>query len=89
MNQIQEAQNSAMNQIKYIADNTKDNILDFNKKAIQQNPFNSMQYNWQVAQARKAFVFWVTLPVVIAETFWTTWAEVYRQPQKAPYEKEL
>ena len=37
-----------------------------------------LQYNYQVAQARKMFVFWATLPLLWSETFWKTWSEVYR-----------
>lgn len=84
MNEIKEFQQSAFNQAKYLTDNAKDNILDFNKKAIRQNPMNSMQYSWQVAQARKAFIFWSTLPFVIGEEYWKVWHEVYRYPATAP-----
>lgn len=77
MNEIKEFQQNALNQSKYITDNAKDNVVAFQKKIIQQNPFNSMQYTWQQAQMRKTFVFWSTLPFVIGETFWNTWQEVF------------
>lgn len=36
------------------------------------------QLPWHMAKARKAFVFWATLPLVVSEAFWTTWSEVFR-----------
>ena len=77
VDQIKDLSNTAINQAKYIADEVKSNILAFQKKSIQQNPFNSMTFHWQIAQMRKNFVFWSTLPFVIGETFWTTWRQVY------------
>ena len=84
MNQIRDVQNTAMNQIKYIADNAKDNIVDFNKKAIRYNPMNSMLASWYIAQARKTFVHLCTLPFVISEEFWRVWLEVYSSAEQAP-----
>jgi hypothetical protein len=87
VDQIKDLSNTAINQAKYIADEVKSNakelfsnscnVLAFQKKSIQQNPFNSMTFYWQIAQMRKNFVFWSTLPFVIGETFWTTWRQVY------------
>lgn len=77
MQEIKDLSNTAINQAKYIADNIKDNIVDFQKKSIQQNPFNSMQWHWQVAQMRKNFVFFCTLPLSISQTFFETWQQVY------------
>jgi hypothetical protein len=34
---------------------------------------------WYIGQARRSFVFWMTLPIQFSETFWNTWAEVYRK----------
>lgn len=94
MKEIKEFQQNALNQSKYWFDHAKDNtiglinqehnVLDFNKKSIQHNPFMSMQYSWQVAQARKAFVAWCTLPFVISECYFNTFYEVYRYPASAP-----
>lgn len=84
MNQIREAQSTALNQMKFLHEETKDNIMQFQKKVTRQNPFNSMQYTWQVAQMRKAFVFFCTLPFVIGEEYWKVWHEVYRYPTTAP-----
>lgn len=38
-----------------------------------------LQFNWHLAQSRKAWVAAVTLPLVISECFWKTWYEVYRE----------
>lgn len=77
MQEIKDISNTAINQAKFIADNIKDNVVAFQKKSIQQNPFNSMQWHWQVAQMRKNFVFFCTLPFVISESYWKTFQEVY------------
>lgn len=77
MNKIQETQNSIMNQIKYNSDNAKDNVLQFQKKAIQNNPYNSLTFHWQLAQVRKNFVFFATLPFVIGKAYWSMWSQVY------------
>lgn len=74
---MKELSNSIMNQANYWNASAKDKVVDFNKEIIRQNPMNSMQYNWQIAQLRKTFVFWSTLPFIISETFWTTWQQVY------------
>lgn len=77
MKDIKDLSNSVLNQAKYNSDVIKDNIVDFNKELIRNNPMNSMQYTWQIAQMRKNFVFFCTLPFVIGESFWNTWQEVY------------
>ena len=77
MQDIKELSNSVLNQAKYNSDAIRDNIVDFNKELIRKNPMNSMQYTWQIAQMRKNFVFFCTLPFVIGESFWNTWQEVY------------
>lgn len=84
MNEIQQLQQNALNQSKYIADTLNTNITDISKKSMQYNPFASLQYSWQVAQARKTFVFFCTLPFIIGETYWNTFHEVYRAPATAP-----
>ncbi len=35
------------------------------------------QLPWHMAQARKNFVFWFTLPIAVSETYFRTWGEVY------------
>lgn len=75
--EFKEFGNSLLNQAKYIQDYSTGNIVDFNKELIRKNPMNSMQTYWQIAQMRKNFVFFMTLPFVISETFWRTWQEVY------------
>lgn len=82
MNELQEASNSVLNQLKFISDNTKSNILEFNKKSIQNNPFNSLTFTWQLAQFRKQLITWITLPLVIQEEFWNTWSNVYNPKGK-------
>ena len=76
-NQPKEIMNSAMNQINLLHGDMQSNLIQANKKAQQMNPWNSMQFTWQIAQARKQFVFLVTLPFVIGETFWNTWINVF------------
>lgn len=78
MKDIKDLSNTILNQAKYNSDVIKDNIVDFNKELIRKNPMNSMQYTWQIAQMRKNFVFFYTLPFVISQTFWDTWQQVYR-----------
>ena len=77
MNQPKEIMNSAMNQINLLHGDMQSNLIQANKKAQQMNPWNSMQISWQIAQARKQFVFLATLPFVIGETFWNTWINVF------------
>ena len=77
MNQPKEIMNSAMNQINLLHGDMQSNLIQANKKAQQMNPWNSMQFTWQIAQARKQFVFLATLPFVIGETFWNTWINVF------------
>ena len=77
MNQPKEILNSAMNQINLLHDDMQRNLTEASKKAQQMNPWNSMQFTWQSAQARKQFVFLVTLPFVIGETFWNSWLAVF------------
>lgn len=77
MNQPKEIMNSAMNQINLLHSDMQSNLIQANKKAQQINPWNSMQFTWQIAQARKQFVFLATLPFVIGETFWNTWINVF------------
>lgn len=60
-----------------INDSLNNNVVSFQKKMIQQNPVNSMNFHWQVAQLRKNFIFMCTLPFVISESFWSTWTNVY------------
>lgn len=31
---------------------------------------------WQIAAARRTFVFWATLPFLASEEFWKTWQSV-------------
>jgi hypothetical protein len=38
---------------------------------------HDMQLPWKMAKVRKNFVFWFTLPMIVSETFWNTWSEVY------------
>lgn len=76
-NQPKEIMNSAMNQINLLHSDMQSNLIQANKKAQQINPWNSMQFTWQIAQARKQFVFLATLPFVIGETFWNTWINVF------------
>ena len=76
-NQPKEIMNSAMNQINLLHSDMQSNLIQANKKAQQMNPWNSMQISWQIAQARKQFVFLATLPFVIGETFWNTWINVF------------
>lgn len=88
MKELKEISNSIMNQAKYNSDNFNDNVVsilsvntkatDFQKKMIQQNPMNSMQTQWYIAKMRKDFVFFMTLPFVISETFFKTWYSVYK-----------
>lgn len=78
MQEIKDLSNTVLNQAKYISDNAKDNVINFQKELIRKNPMNSMQYTWQIAQMRKNFVFWSTLPFIISQTFWDTWQQVYR-----------
>ena len=33
---------------------------------------------WQIAAARRAFVFWATLPIMVSEEFFRTWCAVFR-----------
>lgn len=42
------------------------------------NPFATKLHPWQVALARRAFVTWVTLPIIWSEAYFKTWHEVYR-----------
>lgn len=34
---------------------------------------------WQIAQAVKTQTFFLTLPLVWSECYWTTWCEVFRE----------
>lgn len=38
---------------------------------------NSKLFPWYLAQARKSIVAFITIPLVISETYWTTWAAAY------------
>lgn len=58
------------------------NVLDFKKNPMKFNPWASMTFNWQVVQARKQFIAWVTLPLVIQGEFWNTWSNVYNPKGK-------
>ena len=92
MKEIKDLSNTVLNQAKYISDNAKDNVInflsantkdiDFQKKVIQYNPMNSMQYTWQIAQMRKNFVFFCTLPFVINQCYWDTFMQVYNPQGK-------
>ena len=87
MNEIKNLQNSVLNQMKYNSDVAKDmynNPLQFNKGLSRQNPTNSMLSTWYIAQARKTFVHFCTLPFVISEEFWRVWLEVYSSTEQAP-----
>jgi hypothetical protein len=42
------------------------------------NPLTHKMLPWHVATARRTFILWTTLPLVVSEVFWRTWAEVYR-----------
>lgn len=75
--ELKNLSNTLFNQTKYNTDLIKEGVQSFQKEIIRKNPVNSMQYNWQIAQMRKTFVFWATLPFVISESFWSTWADVY------------
>ena len=77
MNQPKEIMNSAMNQINLLHSDMQSNLIRANKKAQQMNPWNSMQFTWQIAQARKQFVFFCTLPFVIGECYFNTWINVF------------
>lgn len=78
MQEIKDLSNSVLNQAKYNSDVIKDNIVDFNKELIRKNPMNSMQTQWYITKMRKDFVFFMTLPFVISETFWKTWYSAYK-----------
>lgn len=82
MKNMKDLSNSVLNQAKYMQDNLKDNVVSFQKKVIQQNPMNSMQTHWQIAQMRKNFVFLCTLPFVIGQCYWDTWQNVYNPEGK-------
>ena len=41
------------------------------------NPFATKLMPWHIAVARRTFVALATLPMIVSETFWKTWAEVY------------
>lgn len=77
MQELKNLSNTLFNQTKYTADLIKEGVESFQKELIRNNPMNSMQYTWQIAQMRKNFVFFCTLPFVIGESFWNTWQEVY------------
>ena len=81
MNQPKEILNSAMNQINLLHDDMQRNLTEASKiaskKVVQMNPWNSLQFTWQVAQARKQFVFLATLPFVIGECYFNTWINVF------------
>ena len=77
MNQPKEIMNSAMNQINLLHGDMQSNLIQANKKAQQMNPWNSMQFTWQIAQVRKQFVFFCTLPFVIGECYFNTWINVF------------
>jgi len=84
MNNLKELHHTAINQAKYLhdnlgssGDNLKDNILQFQKKAIQQNPWNSLTFTWQMAQMRKNIVSYITFPLVVSQVFWETWSSVF------------
>ena len=80
-NQPKEILNSAMNQINLLHDDMQRNLTEAakiaSKKVVQMNPWNSLQFTWQVAQARKQFVFLATLPFVIGECYFNTWINVF------------
>lgn len=42
------------------------------------NPFATKLYPWQIAQMRRLFVLYSTVPLIWSEAFWKTWHEVYR-----------
>ena len=74
---MKELTNSIMNQANYLNDRAKDKIVDFNKELIRQNPINSMQTQWHIAQMRKNFVFFCTLPFIFGEAYWNAFMQVY------------
>lgn len=82
MNQIKEASNTILNQLEHNSKEIQSNVLAFQKKAVQQNPFNSMTFHWQIAQMRKNFVFWSTLPMSIFQTYIDTFNQVYNPEGK-------
>lgn len=43
---------------------------------------HNKQLPWQIAQIRKAWVTWVTLPLIFSEAYFTTWYEVFREPRQ-------
>ena len=77
MQELKNLSNTLFNQTKYNTDLIKEGVESFQKEIIRKNPVNSMQYNWQIAQMRKTFVFFYTLPFIVAEEFFKTWASVY------------
>lgn len=74
---IKDFQHTIINQAHLWGYDTTHNVLDFKKNPIKFNPWTSMTFNWQLAQARKQFITWITLPLVIQGEFWNTWANVY------------
>jgi len=74
---IKDFQHTIINQARLWGYDTTHNVLDFKKNPLQLNPFTSLTFAWQVAQARKQFINWITLPLVIQGEFWKTWADVY------------
>ena len=81
MNEIKNLQNSVMNQMKYITDEAKDNVVSIQKKAIQNNPMNSQMLNWQIAQGIRYVTAWVMIPLLATETYWSTWHQVFMYPK--------
>jgi len=81
---LKEITNSVINQ-------SKENNKSFNdilsgemkgKELLNKHPMMSSQLGWKMAEFRNTAVFWITLPLRFSETYWNTWAEVYRQPAK-------
>jgi len=47
------------------------------------NPLASKLAPWRMAQRRKSFINWLTLPMSINEQFWKTWSSVmFPEPKK-------
>lgn len=85
LDKIKGASNTAMNQAKFISDNTKeflqnpstDNVLKFQKKAIQNNPFNSLTFQWNMAKLNKQFFSILMVPLAFQQEYWKMWEQVY------------
>lgn len=92
LDKIKDASNTAMNQARFIQDSAKnalqnpmDNVVNFQKKAIQQNPLNSLTFQWQLAKFTKEFFGILMVPLAFQQEYWKMWEAVY-DPKGKDYE---